>query len=72
MAKLTEEDYAQLENTKLGELKKLVDDCVDDYLKAVLKGMKLPGTRARKKLLHARKTLIDEIRKEIIEKRKNV
>lgn len=69
MAKLTEEDYAKLEGSKLGELKKLVDDCVDDYLKATLKGMKQPGTRARKKLMHAKKTLIDEIRKEIIEKR---
>jgi len=57
-----------LEGTSLEKLKKLLDETVDDYLKA-LGGNKAAGTRARSKL-HDIKLLAHDIKKELIEIRK--
>lgn len=51
--------------TMMDEMQALVDECIEDYAKAK-SGMKLPGTRVRKKMLKI-KQLATNIRKEIIE-----
>ena len=58
----------RLEGTKLGEMQKLVEECVEDFIKANAGG-KLATTRVRKRMLRV-KELALEIRKDMIEARK--
>jgi hypothetical protein len=58
----------RLQGTKLGEIQTLVEECIEDYLKAIAGG-KLATTRVRKRMLSV-KTLALEIRKDMIEARK--
>ena len=58
----------ELEGTKLGELKALVDGAVEDYLKAH-KGNKAASVRVRKAMQDA-KTLAHDLKKEMLETRK--
>ena len=58
----------RLQGTKLGEMQRLVSECVEDYLKAN-GGGKLASTRVRKRMLSV-KDLAMEIRKEMLETRK--
>lgn len=58
----------ELQGTKLGQLKALVDGAVDDYLKAH-KGNKAAGVRVRKALQEA-KLLAHETKKELLGLRK--
>jgi len=58
----------RLSGTKLGEVQKLVEETIEDYLKA-LDGAKLASTRVRKRMLTIR-ALAGEIRKEMLEARK--
>ena len=56
-----------LKGTLLGEMKQLVDENIDDYLKAK-DGAKLASTRSRKRMLRV-KELALLIRKEMLESR---
>jgi len=58
----------KLQGTKLGEMLALVENSVEDYVRA-LAGGKLASTRVRKNMLSARDVAID-IRKEMLESRK--
>jgi hypothetical protein len=58
----------RLKGTMLGEVQKLVEDSVEDYIKAK-GGGKLASTRVRKNMLAIRDLVID-IRKEMLESRK--
>ena len=58
----------RLKSTKLGEVQMLVENSIEDYVKA-LGGGKLASTRVRKNMLAIRELAID-IRKEMLESRK--
>lgn len=58
----------ELEGTRLGKIKELVDGMVEDYLKAH-SGNKTAGKRARAKLMDV-KNLAHEARKELVDIRK--
>jgi uncharacterized protein YxjI len=57
-----------LQGTKLGEIRKIIDEIADDYMKAI-GGGKLASTRVRKKMMSVR-DLASEIRKDMLEARK--
>jgi hypothetical protein len=66
---MDEETLAKLEGTKLGEMKKHLDESIEDYIKARGGESKAASRRVRKHMLGI-KELALSIRKEMLETRK--
>jgi hypothetical protein len=68
MGNVDENILSKIKGTKLGDIKDHVDNCCQDYVKA-LDGSKSASTRVRKHMLDV-KELALSVRKEMLESRK--